>query len=405
MSVLSFNEEAAITFIPLFPGLLSLLGSGVLLRLMLRAGCRLPYRRILSVMSVFDIINTITICLGPFLYPSATSGRRWAVGNDATCSAVGFIIQVCFGPSFVYYGILSVYYVFRIRWGMSDTVFGRKIEPWLHGITIGFFFISAIVLLSLGMFSVTGPYAFGCWIMPNTDIGCDAACTRRWSLLFSTGPLFVVVLIVLVRNIFIYRHVRTTYHISIRHSMNHDHSSSSSDNRELSNGARKTWAVASQALLYVGVFVLTYFSYFILTVIVMAGEGKTWLYEINVVYPLVILRSIFLPSMGFGNCLVYVWPRYRDCRRKYPLQTCGWALWLVLWKDGQAQEQQGSSTLSFRARDAEEAMGLRTSSLPNIISKNDFPNHNDSSNRIVNDLERKPSADVGLLLNDEKAIH
>ena len=250
MGLVGLDKETVLVFLPLFPGTLSLVGSTLLARLLFKSKCRLPYRRILFVLSTFDILNTISICLGPFLFPKgsfswSTGSQRtlYAIGTEATCVAIGFINQLSYVPSFSYYGVSSLYYLLRIRYGVRDEYFGRYIEPILHTFFIGYNFILAIIFAYLGLLGDPG-YGFGCWIAPNPDIGCDVNCISTISWSVSGAMFFFIFAFLLVSNVLIYKHVRTTYVKSQRRSM---------AGTEVSDGQIR--AVARQAFLYVLVFV------------------------------------------------------------------------------------------------------------------------------------------------------
>jgi hypothetical protein len=49
----------------------------------------IPYKRILFMMSVSDLVQSVTTMTQAFWVPASTSPRYWALGNDATCTAVG----------------------------------------------------------------------------------------------------------------------------------------------------------------------------------------------------------------------------------------------------------------------------------------------------------------------------
>ena len=66
-------------------------------------------------------------------------------------------------------------------------------------------------------------------------------------------------------------------------------------------------------------------------------------------FPLSVLGSMFIPSMGFGNCLVYAYPRYQDLRRRFPDESCCSAIHWVLWDGGDRPR-----STSFETKDPEE---------------------------------------------------
>ena len=87
-------------------------------------------------------------------------------------------------------------------------------------------------------------------------------------------------------------------------------------------------------MLYVAVFLMTYTWTLVLRL--MSNSGGDSSQEANV-FVIMILRAIFLPAMGLGSVLVYVRPRYLQCREYYPQESRLWALSQVLrdtdWKE------------------------------------------------------------------------
>lgn len=52
-----------------------------------------------------------------------------------------------------YNGLLSLYYVLTVRYGVQRDVFARKYEPWFHVLAIVFFVGTATAGLAMGMYS------------------------------------------------------------------------------------------------------------------------------------------------------------------------------------------------------------------------------------------------------------
>ena len=70
---------------------LSIIGSAIILYCS-RYKLSNLYHRILAILSVFDILNSITWALHPFVFNAeGTPGLFWANGNFHTCTAGGFL--------------------------------------------------------------------------------------------------------------------------------------------------------------------------------------------------------------------------------------------------------------------------------------------------------------------------
>mmetsp|Transcript_13782 Transcript_13782/g.33380 ORF Transcript_13782/g.33380 Transcript_13782/m.33380 type:complete len:203 (-) Transcript_13782:874-1482(-) len=82
--------------------------------------------------------------------------------NDATCTATGFLIQFSWS-GMLYYNMLSFYFLFKSRYGMSNTFIGKRIEPFMHIVSVGYPLLTGIVGAVWGMYSETSA-SFGCWV-------------------------------------------------------------------------------------------------------------------------------------------------------------------------------------------------------------------------------------------------
>jgi hypothetical protein len=94
MSDLKLSDSIAMVIVPTLASLASMIASTTIVTMILRSTTKLkkPYRRIVFGMAVYDIIQSLALTTSVFPSPSGT--RMWAIGNDATCSAQGFILQV-----------------------------------------------------------------------------------------------------------------------------------------------------------------------------------------------------------------------------------------------------------------------------------------------------------------------
>lgn len=110
------------------------------------------YERIMLGLSLSDIVASFSFGFGPFLLPEATSTRAWASGSDATCSFLGATTQFAF-LAVIYNGILSLYYLLTVRFGVKREVFAARIEPYLHMVSILFFLLTSFGGLFIGLYS------------------------------------------------------------------------------------------------------------------------------------------------------------------------------------------------------------------------------------------------------------
>lgn len=93
-SDLTNSQEIILYLLQIFSGTLSLIGSSTILfkifRNLRRGNHTTPYDRLILGLSICDVISSLTYAMGPFLLPRDTSKRVWALGNDSTCTFLGF---------------------------------------------------------------------------------------------------------------------------------------------------------------------------------------------------------------------------------------------------------------------------------------------------------------------------
>ncbi len=102
-------------------------------------GLKSVYHRILCGMSVFDILQSLAIAFVTLPMPKDMIYQQFqglVLGNDFTCRTQGFFVTVGSISGVMYNLMLSIYYLCSIRYDMSDDVFSKRLEPWLHAISV-----------------------------------------------------------------------------------------------------------------------------------------------------------------------------------------------------------------------------------------------------------------------------
>ena len=279
ISNLSDAQEKILSILPIFPSLLSLLGSAQITYMVLTANRTTPYRRILLGLSCSDILSSIVYPWQAFLVPHETSQRIWAIGNDATCSLIGFTQQLFF-MSIWYNGMLSCYFLLTVRFGVKDPVVARRYEPLMHAIAIGYPLITACIGAGMGWFHEV-EIGMGCWVK-NYPEGCgcnegkQGVCCQSEKIAWAVGgaPTLLVFFTILINNLLVYCHVRRTIQRGRQHASaqvrmfrkqpaqpqpsSSEHQPRSTSTTTTDPQLARIRAVATQAFLYVGVFLITY---------------------------------------------------------------------------------------------------------------------------------------------------
>ena len=236
------DQQIGLFVAAIFSSTISLLGSSLILRYICRnykavrraghsgrrrggaqAGSNSSptYLRIMFAMSCFDIIYSINLIMQPLLVDvSTTTGfpkYDFPIGNMASCTAVGTFHQIRFG-GFIYYGMLSFYYLLTVRMGKSQEWMAKRAEPVMHTIAIGFPLITSLTGVILDAYSYLDLY-LGCWVanypktcqFPDSELDCSAIP----GYIFGGIPFFVFIPSLIINNILVYCHVRKIYRTQI----------------------------------------------------------------------------------------------------------------------------------------------------------------------------------------------
>ena len=214
LSDLSDNQEILLAVLQVSSASLSLIGSSTIVyKIVLnlkRNKTTTPYERIMLGLLSCDILASVTYAMAQFLLPRETSQRITALGNDSTCSKLGFLIQLACVWAVWYNTLLSFYFLLTMQYQVKPMEFRRKYELLMHLSGAIFFLITAITGLAGGWYSEER-LTMACWIdeVPN---GCRAAGTRCYGSLaayiFGGIPMAITLCSLIVNNTVIYLFVR-----------------------------------------------------------------------------------------------------------------------------------------------------------------------------------------------------
>ena len=169
-----------------------------------------PYTRLLLGMSISDILLSLHYAIGNFLRPSETSHRAWAYGNDASCSASGFIGQLAIS-AILYNGMLSIYFLLTARFRWSNRKISKTVEPLMHIVAIGFPLLTASVGAIMGFFAEP-ELGLGCAVNSGPGVTDESVDEQRdlsgigW--VFQGIPRVVIGTLIIINNLVIWRFVK-----------------------------------------------------------------------------------------------------------------------------------------------------------------------------------------------------
>ena len=221
--------QVTLTIAPSVAAILSIAGSSYIVHHILRENKhKQDVRfRLLLLLSIADLLNSISVCLFWSLpLPSDTPNVWGALGNKQTCDLQGFLAQWTGITNAFYNGALCHFYYFmlvghnnsnslRASTGKGGAqLFAQRYEKWWHAVAWGFPITTAI--LALWPLDVYAYVHIGCWIGPY-PLGCttnsDVECTRGrhayvWGWLFGGIPLLAMLAVVGYFIFQIYQHIR-----------------------------------------------------------------------------------------------------------------------------------------------------------------------------------------------------
>ncbi len=193
MTTFSHGEFITLYICSICTGSLSLLSSGTITIMIMISKDRLtcPFRRLIFGLSVADVIQSAAMIAGPFSLPKHQQGALWSNGSEFTCELQGFALHTGFAGVPMYVLSLSAYYLCAVRYNIKDRVFSKKVEPYLHAVSIIWTLGGGVACWSCGVFNMMAsgnvcwytPYPSNC--LSNDDVEC-----QRGKLAFTFGWLF-----------------------------------------------------------------------------------------------------------------------------------------------------------------------------------------------------------------------
>ena len=161
---LSIFQDQVLAILPIPSAILSVIGSSVIIYMAFstrRQRKWSTYTRLLIGLSICDISSSVSLGLAAFMR-RPQSGRAWAFGNDATCTAEGTLLQ--FAHSNLFYNMfLSFYFLATVRFGVKHTVIAKRYEPIMHFVALGYPLVTALIGAAHGMYKETAT-GMGCWV-------------------------------------------------------------------------------------------------------------------------------------------------------------------------------------------------------------------------------------------------
>ena len=286
-------------------------------------------------MSIGDVLlSFFSFFLTTWPIPSEYEGVYANLGNQATCEAQGFMVQLSATYS-LYNAYLAAYFVLVVRYNWKERDI-RKVEFLTHFLTFGFALGSAIAGSYMGLYN--NYYNLLCWIAEHPP-GCiedpDVECERGEHAIFYQytfyfmwiwGALVAITIMMLL--------LYWTVHQQSRAMRRYAGAGTNNDKRKRQ--------VAEQAFLYIAAYYLM--SLFpTLQVIIRSITGGGY-------FVVFIGNGFCFPLQGFFNLFIYLRPRYLQFKKNSPEATRLQAIRHILFNRGSS----GRSSTSKLVRSSEQ---------------------------------------------------
>jgi len=309
-------------------------------------------QRLLFLLSISDLITSLTILMMPFLLPPNVS--IVAFGSFASCSAMGFIYSAFILIGGCYNMYLSVYYlaVVRYNWKEPTPQYGEraKMPRWeilVHVFTVGIPFAYSSVVASTESFSPhqflpfcqIGSYPWGCVDDPNDSLECERT---SYEVVVRFGAFYalylgIVTLVGLACSGAVYFTVRNKLKVSIQKSFTsriQKGPGSAAINMETNYDEndpfkKRIIQVRTQSILYSMSYLNTYVWGLVIGLVMVSGMTSVEIHAKKSepgLYALQLMAFTFMPLQGAFNFFVFTRQKTKRWREADP-DLSVWTIW------------------------------------------------------------------------------
>ncbi len=404
MQTYFFKLSVQIQAITISSSSLSAIASLLIISIILRSPSKLSkaYHKIMFSLSFWDTLSSIAIALTTLPMSKDIFGiyvhdwlPDWGVpvyefrgiflGNAGTCAAQGFAISLGQTMAILSNVTLSIYYVSTIRFKMTDQTVQKKLLPIMAGVTCLLGLPGCIISLVRGQFNPQpfevycslGPYPYLCNVKDIVDVGFEIPdCIRgdvspefeKNSNLWITIVLSLYFIVMVVSLLLVVISVFQTEMAARRmHTLKEEEDTNNEMNAcvnlsvnaepDIAAGAggdtntntpirqrdiddyQQTRTVLRIALMYIGAFFLTWVWTFMSVIWTPPLDTNTTTYAWVLQYG----HTIFLPSQGFFNVLIFIYNEICFARQAKPALTFSQALKMVVFNPSDMPEVLVSS--------------------------------------------------------------
>jgi len=302
---LTHKQMIAYLCMQMFSGLLSLIGSSLLIYLTIKNSLTRLHNRLIFCMSFIDILSSLAWTFSTIPTPrdlTCTIGY----GNLSTCTAQGFVLQLGNAVP-TYNAMLSIYFLLVIRYGLSEANINKKYEILMHSLALIPSLGLAIAGASMDLyFSDMSP----CWVYDDRSKVIQEG---QWLVTATLAQGLISAFILFYCMIKIYTTMRFA-------ALQYTGSTTTLSGIEIS--AREA---GYQAFLYCLAYTVTY-SWIVVSIIAQILHTNRFNSP-----SLYFLTGIFLPLQGFWNLLAYTRPRVSALMMDDPSLSYKSAMYVIIF--------------------------------------------------------------------------
>jgi hypothetical protein len=367
----SVTQEKILFALPIIPGILSAICSGLLLYVIFSDAKRKlqhVYHRALVGFSIIDMIVSVVYAASSLPVPKGTPGTFGAIGNWTTCQISGFLLQFSLSLG-MYWAFICLYYVSLVRYRVRE----KSLIPYEVCVHVMAFLVPltlGIILVNLNMYNPTNIIAGHCFVncYPANCLRVEnVECERgehyfTWSVV-TIIPVAIAFPIVVFSTILTCQAVRKTQMRQNRwnfsssslvlpenvHSVDQDLESTTANNNNSLRGRglhqslawtrsmrmlmlrtnsvtnnnnniafmmETTRQVYIQSFLYIASYFAASIPYILIQISTLFLDGVQA--NRRYYFSWTVLVKIFLPSTGIWNFLIYCRPRVMSLRKQNP---------------------------------------------------------------------------------------
>jgi hypothetical protein len=213
------TQQKVLYALPIIPGILSMIGSSLILYVILSDAKRKlqrVYHRVLMAYSTIDVMVSLQYVLSSLVVPKGTPGTYGAIGNWYTCQASAFFLQFGFSLG-LYLAFICLYYLLMVKYRVRGENIAKKIEVYVHMFAFLVPLLQGVLMVVLDMYNpgniTTGQCFINCYpanCLREDDVQCERGENYIVWVLVAYPQLFVSFIAVLITSVLTYQTVNKT---------------------------------------------------------------------------------------------------------------------------------------------------------------------------------------------------